>query len=40
MVENPVASAEDVHMGEDCISEKEGHKGSGATWGEALQKPS
>lgn len=35
-----VAPAEEVHMGEDCISDQEGHKGSGATRGDAPQKPS
>lgn len=28
-----VASAEDLLVGEDCVSEKEGHVDSGATWG-------
>lgn len=34
-----VASAEDRHMREDCVSEK-GHKSNGALWQHALQKPS
>lgn len=28
-----VASAEDLHMGEDSLNDEQDYKGSGATWG-------